>query len=353
MPRSEAQIAASRANGLKGRGPVTPEGKAISRANACKHGMAGDGVVVPEGDAAEVERRSAAMLEEMRPTCEMGRFLVKRMARLTVRVERCSSNELAMNAHRAAHARGAFDEARLAEVDRMVESLAREPATLVRRLRSMPEGVDRMIGVLAELRRALGVGLWDWTCGDRLANLMGSRWESIPVPRARALSEAIEGNFRLLAASEGEGLPDRERAAWARAEMISLIDAEIEGLRAHRETLDESAIERDREGAEDRSAFDPSKEATLARRYEAAAERAVFKALEEFRRVEEEAASGLISPAVEAEEESEEDGILGSFGAGVASPPRPGLGRPTHRRSPMPIGSGGLPAPRSVGRSPA
>src|SRR3954471_19905047 len=104
MPASPAQIAASRANGLKSRGPRTAEGKAISRRNACKHGMAGDGVVLPEGDAAEVDRRSTAMLDEMRPSCEMGRYLVRRLARLTVRVERCAARELAANESRAAHA---------------------------------------------------------------------------------------------------------------------------------------------------------------------------------------------------------------------------------------------------------
>src|SRR5258707_9808667 len=152
MPASEARIAASRANGLKSRGPTTAEGKAISRRNALKHGMAGEGVVLPEGDAAEVARRSAAMLEEMRPSGEMGRYLVNRLARLTVRVERCSSQELAAIAYRADHAQAAFDEVRIAEVDETLACIAREPATYSRKLRSMPEGIDRMIALLLDLR---------------------------------------------------------------------------------------------------------------------------------------------------------------------------------------------------------
>src|SRR3954467_3881433 len=122
MLASPAQIAASRANGLKSKGPSTAEGKAISRRNAFKHGMASE-VVLPEEDAAEVARRSAAMLEEMRPASEMGRYLVRRLARLTVRVERCSSQELAAIEYRADHARAAFDESSLAGDDAPMASL--------------------------------------------------------------------------------------------------------------------------------------------------------------------------------------------------------------------------------------
>jgi hypothetical protein len=149
MPASEAQIAASRANGLRSKGPVSAREKSASRRNSLKHGMTGDGVVLPAEDAAEVERRSAAMLVEMRPSGEMSRYLVNRLARLTVCVERCSSQELAAIAHRADHAEAEFDEARIAEVDETLDRIAREPSTYSRKLRSMPEGIDRMIRVVA------------------------------------------------------------------------------------------------------------------------------------------------------------------------------------------------------------
>src|SRR5947209_9415400 len=132
MPRTEAQIAASRANGLRSKGPVSASGRAISRRNSLKHGMTAE-VVLPEQDAAEVARRSAAMIAEMRPSCEMGEYLVRRLARLTVRVERCADQELEAIAYRAAHAEAEFDEARIASVDDTIGFIAREPATYARK----------------------------------------------------------------------------------------------------------------------------------------------------------------------------------------------------------------------------
>ena len=344
MPRTEAQIAAARANGLRSKGPTSAEGKAISRRNALKHGMASE-VVLPEEDAAEVERRSGAMLEEMRPGCEMGRYLVRRLARLTVRVERCSSQELEAIAYRAAHAEAEFDEARIARVDFLISMLAKEPATLTRELRSMPEGIDRMIASLLELREELDTGRWDWFCGDRVAKLTGARWMDVPVPRARALSEAINGDFQHLRPGEGEGLSDADRVDWARDAMADLIDEEIRTLLDHRETLDVEAIDLDRAGAAGRSTFDPSKEAILARRYEAAAERAVFKTLDELRRVEAEAAAGMAEPvAVEDPDEAPEPEAPGSFGAGTRA------GRGMIARPPMAHGSAHSLTPSTPGR---
>src|SRR5207249_2815778 len=114
------------------------------------------------------------------------------------------------------------------------------------------------------------------------------------------------------------------RVDWARNAMAGLIDGEIDMLLAHRETLDVESIERDRAGAAARSAFDPSREAILARRYEAAAERAVYKALAEFRRVEAEVAA--VAPSTDPE-------VSGSFGAEDAEEPEAPAPAPRPARS--------------------
>ncbi len=95
MPASEAQILANRRNAQLSTGPKTSEGKERSRANALKHGLTGEGVVLPNEDAAEVERMFEGFEADFRPSDEMGRLLVRRMATCVVRMDRAVLQEAA------------------------------------------------------------------------------------------------------------------------------------------------------------------------------------------------------------------------------------------------------------------
>ena len=95
--RSPAQIEASRRNGTRSRGPVTPEGKARASGNALKHGLAALHHVAVEGeDAAELEALTGRLLAETAPESELEARLVRRMAIAFWKGERAERMEAAL-----------------------------------------------------------------------------------------------------------------------------------------------------------------------------------------------------------------------------------------------------------------
>ena len=104
MATSEARRLASQANGKRSKGPSSPEGKRISRANSLKHGLTGAGIVLAEQDLSEVEQRDIDLQAEFDPKSPTGKILVRRMATLSVRMERSEKQETAAMARRVLHA---------------------------------------------------------------------------------------------------------------------------------------------------------------------------------------------------------------------------------------------------------
>ena len=139
----------------------------------------------------------------------------------------------------------------------------------------------------------------------------------------------------------------------ALAERVRRAEAEFEAP----EGADLATADRLRAEAMSRATFDPSREATLARRYEAAAERGFFRALKELRQVGR--ASRAADPALVAGALRE---ALGSFGQGgkmaaevearaprvaPATPPNPS--RPVAPASP-PASASRIDVPFTIGR---
>ena len=81
-------------------------------------------------------------------------------------------------------------------------------------------------------------------------------------------------------------LDEPGKVAWARAGLLQIVDAEVARLQMLRESFDPAAQAEIRSRSVDLALFDPSKELTLARKYEAAAERSLYKAIKEFREAE-------------------------------------------------------------------
>jgi hypothetical protein len=269
-------------------------------------------VVVVEEDRGEVERRTATLQADLAPKTSLGAVLVEQLALLSVRMERGAKHEEAQIATRVRHAAEDFDAAHLDRVEDLMARLGENPRKIGRELRRSPEGLDALIEAWRTLRRELtreARPMWTIVSLEQAARLTGRRVEDLAGTRLDALGRATWGSFTALteadrsAASSDEALKVR-----ARLSVIEMIDAEIASLEAQANDLDRETRERDRAEAGDRALFDPSREASLARRYESEARRGFFKALDQLRQVEAEAAQ----TAQEAEVSQAGDSPLGS-----------------------------------------
>ena len=319
MPSSPARVAANKRNSSLSTGP---RDTSRSRLNALKHGLTGAGVALPSEDHVEIDRRFKALGEEFQPSTESGRIHLHRYAFLSVRLERCERHDTAILSNRVRHAESEFDDLRMAEIERHAANLIREPMTSSRRLQTTPEGIDRSwLEYWLELRGDLMIEDREASSGD-LEPLGQVRDADVATPEgniridsaSRALTEAVGGFFANLDPSDGAGLDDQARSRWARDEIAGMIDAEVARLKEVRETLDFEAIERDRAESVDRVLFDASKEMVLARKYEAATERAMYRALKEFH-----AAEAAAGESIEAVMEPSESDVK-SFGETICDP---------------------------------
>jgi hypothetical protein len=68
---SDKQADANRRNASKSTGPKTPEGKAVSRLNAVKHGLLSQELLLPGEDEAALQELSERLTSELQPEGEM------------------------------------------------------------------------------------------------------------------------------------------------------------------------------------------------------------------------------------------------------------------------------------------
>jgi hypothetical protein len=290
MPTSQARSDASRLNGSKSRGPVSTQGREISRQNGLKHGLTGQGIVLADEDVSEVHELAAAFMAELDPRSALGQALVGEMATLSVRMKRGARREEEALAGRVRHATEAFDHARFDLAEALFDTLADSPRENLIELRRSPEGVDRLVEGWGELRQVLTrstvLNDWDIPHQAMLAHLVGLRPDQARGNRADSLAMALRCKPSGIAEPDYLALNPIERRLWARDRLVERIDLEVAKLEEHGRTFDLEAIELDRQGAAEMALFDGSREGTLSRRYESESRRGFFKTLKELRRAE-------------------------------------------------------------------
>ena len=85
---SEKKAEANRRNALKSTGPKTPEGNAIVRLNALKHGLLSREVLLPGEDEGVLRELAEGLRAELRPVGELENLLVDRITSLLWRLRR-------------------------------------------------------------------------------------------------------------------------------------------------------------------------------------------------------------------------------------------------------------------------
>ena len=254
MPTTPARIAANRKNAQKSSGPKTEAGKERSRLNAFRHGLAGRGDLVNPGEDLDlIERRTVAFLRELAAPGEVGELLAHRAAVLSVRMEKAADREFKAVAASEQAGRDQFDSDHAERLDDWLLEAEEsdQPGPALHRLESDPEGLLYVRRTWRTLHAAVAND--DEAATDRAAGWLGL--------------------IRLEGSTPANLLPG--------------IEAEIARLDAlaQSSTLQEAALLvtiRRREAGRIAS-FDPSPEATLARRYEGAAERGMYRAIREIR----------------------------------------------------------------------
>ena len=208
--------------------------------------MAGAGDLLgPGDDASLVAERSVAFVRELGAEDAVGRMLAHRAALLSVRMEAAAERDHVAVAERAAEARDQFDQDLADDLQAQIEALETgdDPRSALEAFESLPEGVAHLLTVWRELVELIRGG--DQAATDRAASWLGQAVGDPPVE----LVGQIEAELARLDRIAANG--DRVRRALAQA----------------------------RHEAGVLAGFDPSPEANLARRYEAAAERGMFRAL--------------------------------------------------------------------------
>jgi hypothetical protein len=281
--RSEKQREASRVNGAKSKGPITPTGKNISKFNGLKHGLRAEHVVLPGEDPAAFEAERQAWINDWNPMSHTRAVLVERAAVASWRLRRSVRAEAAFLAERADNAAYAFDFERFNRVERALARADVDPVAAVTLLGLDAHGLDRLIASCGELERVLEAGPKGWdqpVYHTRLMLLLGQRLDEDPayagaVPRASA--RLLAANDPEYAARPGIGfgavvypLPEPERGA-AVETLRRAVAEQVERLRERRRGVPEPDDLRRRAVA---AAYaDGSEEGKLRHRYEMAIDR--------------------------------------------------------------------------------
>jgi hypothetical protein len=211
---TECQIASNKRNAHKSTGPKTPEGKARSRANALKHGLAAETLMI-DGLEADFARRKAEWEQDIKPTTSEGRFALDAVVACTFQIEDCRRSINARLDRDINRACLVWDLDREADVALIASKLAKQPELVSRQLKSSKHGVELILRLWDLLGESLDTKKVAWSDAE-----ISTAFDLLGIPshlrdgRApfdpRGGDEDVHQSRRTFIFSEGDRLRARE-----------------------------------------------------------------------------------------------------------------------------------------------
>lgn len=90
---SDAKLEANRRNAAKSTGPKTPEGKAVSKMNALRHGLLSETVLLNDENEDRLEAFREGVLQQLKPVGELEELLADRIIATAWRLRRAAQIE--------------------------------------------------------------------------------------------------------------------------------------------------------------------------------------------------------------------------------------------------------------------
>ncbi|RUL89791.1 hypothetical protein TsocGM_01120, partial [Tautonia sociabilis] len=158
---SPKRIEANRRNAQQSTGPRTDEGKARSRANGLRHGMAAE-VLVPEEDRAAYEQILERWRREAGPDNVVEEHLIQRAAVLSVRLDRIERANQEAREAAAREAVGRWHRRKQASARKLGQRLLLDPVNVIEELEATAFGCEWLIRHWRRLDSQIRLGSrWD------------------------------------------------------------------------------------------------------------------------------------------------------------------------------------------------
>jgi hypothetical protein len=135
---TQNQIEANRRNAQRSTGPRSPEGKAISRCNALKHGLLASDITLPGEDQQEVQLLFDTLYDDYQPQGPVEEFLLRQVASTQHRLERAARIEAGLLADALHHVRNPLHLRELVTGAKNQDQAGQEPP---------PHGFNHEIGI--------------------------------------------------------------------------------------------------------------------------------------------------------------------------------------------------------------